>query len=105
MLSTPFVRWPSFSETKINAVTRVMQSSRVNYWMDNECREFEREYAVECGSAHAVALVKGTLALNLTLNTFGIGQGDKVVVTPRTFFASVSCVVNTGATSAFAEVE
>ena len=39
------------------------------------------------------------------MKALGIGPGDEVVVTPRTFIASISCVVNAGATPVFADVE
>lgn len=105
MLNTPFSPWPSFSEEEVEAVSRVMRSNRVNYWTGEECREFEREFAEWVGSAHAIALGNGTLALDLALQGLGIGPGDEVVVTPRTFLASVSCVVNAGATPVFADVD
>ncbi len=80
-------------------------SNQVNYWTGTECREFEREFAAWCGTAHAVALSNGTLALDLALKALNIGPGDEVIVTPRTFIASISCVVNAGATPVFADVE
>lgn len=83
----------------------VILSNRVNYWTGQECREFEREFAAWTGTAHAIALANGTVALDLALAGLGIGEGDEVVVTPRTFLASVSCVVNAGATPVFAEVD
>ena len=83
----------------------VVLSNRVNYWTGNECREFEREFARWCGSRHAIALTNGTVALDLALKALRVGPGDEVVVTPRTFIASVSCVVNAGATPVFADVE
>jgi dTDP-4-amino-4,6-dideoxygalactose transaminase len=52
-----------------------------------------------------VALANGTLALDVILKGMGIGPGDEVIVTPRTFIASVSCVVNAGATPVFADVD
>jgi dTDP-4-amino-4,6-dideoxygalactose transaminase len=52
-----------------------------------------------------VALANGTLALDVALKALGVGPGDEVVVTPRTFIASISCVVNAGAVPVFAEVE
>jgi dTDP-4-amino-4,6-dideoxygalactose transaminase len=52
-----------------------------------------------------VALANGTLALDVALKALGIGPGDEVVVTPRTFIASISCVVNAGAVPVFADVE
>lgn len=105
MLNTSFSPWPSFTAEEGEAVQRVLLSNRVNYWTGQECREFEKEFASWTGTAHAVALANGTLALDVALKALGIGPGDEVVVTPRTFMASVSCVVNAGATPMFADVE
>jgi dTDP-4-amino-4,6-dideoxygalactose transaminase len=105
MLNTPISPWPSFTLEEAKAVHRVVISNKVNYWTGIETREFEKEFAAWCGTAHAVALANGTLALDLALNALGIGPGDEVVVTPRTFIASISCVVNAGAVPVFADVE
>lgn len=105
MLNTNFAPWPSFTLEEAEAVQRVLLSNKVNYWTGHECREFEKEFAAWCGVPHAVALANGTLALDLALKALDIGPGDEVVVTPRTFIASVSCVVNAGATPVFADVD
>ena len=105
MLNTPFAPWPSFSEEEVQAVTQMLRSNRVNYWTGDACRAFEREFADWCGTSHAIALANGTVALDVALKALGIGPGDEVVVTPRTFIASVSCVVNAGATPVFADVD
>jgi dTDP-4-amino-4,6-dideoxygalactose transaminase len=80
-------------------------SNRVNYWTGDECRKFEREFADYCGAPHGVALANGTVALELALHALGIGPGDEVVVTPRTFMASASCIVMRGAVPVFADVD
>ena len=105
MLNTPFSNWPSFTTEEADAVQRVLLSNKVNYWTGTECREFEKEFADWAESRYAVALSNGTLALDVALKALGIGPGDEVVVTPRTFIASISCVVTAGATPVFAEVE
>ena len=105
MLNTSFSPWPSFTVEEADAVRRVVLSNKVNYWTGIECREFEKEFAAWCGATHAVALANGTLALDVALKALGIGPGDEVVVTPRTFIASISCVVNAGAVPVFADVE
>jgi dTDP-4-amino-4,6-dideoxygalactose transaminase len=105
MLNTPFSPWPSFTTEEADAVRSVVLSNKVNYWTGTECREFEKEFAAWCGTRYAVALSNGTLALDLALKALDIGPGDEVVVTPRTFIASISCVVNAGATPVFADVE
>lgn len=105
MLNTPFSPWPSFTVEEANAVQQVLLSNKVNYWTGQECRAFEKEFAAWAETNHAVALGNGTLALDVALKALGIGPGDEVVVTPRTFIASISCVVNAGATPVFADVE
>ncbi len=105
MLGTSVAPWPVYSEEEVEAVAAVLRSGKVNYWTGQEGREFERDYAAWAGSKHAIALANGTLALDLALQALGIGPGDEVVVTPRTFIASISCVVNAGATPVFADVD
>ena len=105
MLNTPFSPWPSFTQEEANAVSQVLLSNKVNYWTGQECREFEKEFADWADSNYAIALGNGTLALDVALQALGITAGDEVVVTPRTFIASISSVVNAGATPVFADVE
>ena len=105
MLNEPFSPWPSFTQEEADAVRDAILSNKVNYWTGQECREFEKEFARWCGASYAIALSNGTLALDVALKALGIGAGDEVVVTPRTFIASISCVVNAGATPVFADVE
>jgi dTDP-4-amino-4,6-dideoxygalactose transaminase len=105
MLNTPFSPWPSFTTREAESISSTLLSNKVNYWTGHECREFENEFAAWTGTRHAVALANGTLALDAALKVLGIGAGDEVVVTPRTFLASVSCVINAGARPVFADVE
>jgi dTDP-4-amino-4,6-dideoxygalactose transaminase len=97
--------WPCFTDEEQDAVARVIGSGRVNYWTGDEGRAFEREFADWVGSAKAVALTNGTLALEVALKALDIGPGDEVIVTPRTFLASASCVITVGATPVFADVD
>lgn len=105
MLKSHFSPWPDFTREEQDAVARVLGSNRVNYWTGDEARLFEREFAAWAQVPYAVAVANGTLALDLALRALHIGPGDEVVVTPRTFIASVSTVVNAGATPVFADVD
>lgn len=105
MLNTPFSPWPSFTQEEADAVSSVLLSNKVNYWTGSECREFEKEFAAWSSSEHAIAVGNGTLALDLALKALNVGEGDEVIVTPRTFLASVSSVVTAGATPVFADVD
>lgn len=105
MLNTQFSPWPSFTQEEADAVSQVLLSNKVNYWTGTECREFGKEFAAWAEADYAVALANGTLALDVALQAMGIGEGDEVIVTPRSFIASVSTVVNAGAMPVFADVD
>lgn len=104
MVNTKFSSWPSFTSEETEAVSHVLLSNKVNYWTGQEGREFEKEFAAWADSKYAIALGNGTLALDLALKSLRVGAGDEVIVTPRTFLASVSSVVTAGATPVFADV-
>ncbi len=97
--------WPVFDEEQVAAVAEVLRSGKVNYWTGQIGRRFEKEFAAACGADHAIALANGTVALELALRCLGVGEGDEVVVTPRSFVASASAVAFLGATPVFADVD
>jgi dTDP-4-amino-4,6-dideoxygalactose transaminase len=105
MRNSPFSSWPCFTSEEAEAITRVMLSNKVSYWTGNECREFEKEFSAWVGCNYSVSLANGTLALESALKALDIGSGDEVIVTPRTFMASVSCIVAVGAIPVFADVD
>lgn len=97
--------WPYFAEDEIEAATRVLRSGKVNYWTGQEGRLFEEEFAASASCKHAIALANGTVALECALKALGVGAGDEVVTTSRTFIASASCAVAVGARPVFADVD
>ncbi|WP_245410630.1 DegT/DnrJ/EryC1/StrS family aminotransferase [Notoacmeibacter marinus] len=102
--------WPNFTEEEAEAVSRVLLSNKVNYWTGEECRRFEDEFAAFAATDHAIAVANGTVALELALHGLRIGTAnggdadDEVIVTPRSFIASASCVIQAGAKPVFADV-
>ena len=100
-----FPSWPVCADDECAAAQRVLRSGRLNYWTGEEGRHFEREFAEAVGSAHAVAVANGTVALELALWALGIGPGDEVIVPCRTFIATASAVVRCGAVPVFADID
>ena len=105
MLNTSLNPWPCFTQEEQDAISKVLLSNKVNYWTGQECREFEKEFAAFAQCKYAVALANGTVALDVALKALGIGHGDDVIVTSRTFLASASSIVTAGANPIFADVE
>ena len=97
--------WPCYSQDEIELVSDVLKSGRVNYWTGTQGKLFEREFADYCGVRFGVAVANGSLGLDLAIRSLDIGPGDEVVVTPRSFFASVGAIVLAGATPVFADVD
>jgi dTDP-4-amino-4,6-dideoxygalactose transaminase len=97
--------WPYFGQDEIEATARVLASGEVNYWTGDEGRLFEAEFAAFAGCKHAIALANGSVALECALKALGIGQGDEVITTSRTFIASASCAVMVGARPVIADVD
>ncbi len=100
-----FPAWPSFTIDEVEAVTRVLASGRVSYWTGDEGRRFEEEFAAHAGCKYAIAVANGTVALELALYGLGIGPGDEVITSSRTFIASASCAVMRGARPVMADVD
>jgi len=97
--------WPYFPDDEISAVTDVLRSGKINYWTGDICRAFERDYAEYVGAKYAVAVANGTVALELALFALGIGAGDEVITTSRTYIASASCAVMRGALPVIVDVD
>ena len=97
--------WPHYAPDEIAAAAAVLASGKVNQWTGPDVFAFEVALARRLGVGQGVALANGSVALELALRALGIGPGDEVIVTPRSFVASASCVMLVGATPVFADVD
>ncbi len=96
--------WPSFDESAIKAVEKVLRSGKVNYWTGRTGMEFEKRFAEWQGSKFAISTTNGTSALHVALTVLGIGPGDEVIVPSYTFIASSFSILQAGAIPRFADV-
>ena len=101
----PDEAWPFYADDEIEAAAAVLRSGKVNQWTGPEVFAFQDACRQILGGGPGIALTNGSVALELPLRAFGIGPGDEVVVTPRTFVASAYCARLVGATPVFAEVD
>lgn len=106
MLAPVKSSWPRYEDDEIDAACEVLQSGQVNALLHGQkCRGFEAAFASYIGVPHAIAVANGTLALELALRALGIGPGNEVIVTARSYFASVSCIVAVGACPVFVDID
>lgn len=101
----PDEAWPFYADDEIEAAADVLRSGRVNQWTGDDVFRFQTACTQRFGGGHGIALANGSVALELPLLAFGIGEGDEVIVTPRSFVASASCVRLVGATPVFADID
>lgn len=99
------VKWPIFSDKMIQNVSDVLRSGKVNQWTGTKVKEFEKAFSEYFGVKYAIANANGTVAIEMCLIALGLEKGDEVIVTPRTFIASVSSIVIRGGIPIFADVD
>ena len=104
-MKSPLAAWPQFDDEQIAVASQVLHSGRVNTWTGGETTAFEQEFAACSASTHAIAMANGSLALSAAYLAIGLGQGDELITTPRTFIATASSAVLLGAKPVFADVD
>ena len=79
-------------------------STSGDYILSNEVREFEKNFAMYCGTKHAVGVGNGSDALYLSLLSLGVGPDDEVITAPNSFVATAGVIARIGARMVFCDV-
>lgn len=95
-------QYNSLAEKLDKAALGVLSSA--NYIMGKTVIDFEKDFANFIGVKHAISVGNGTDALVISLKAMGIGEGDEVITTPFTFFATAETISAVGATPVFVDV-
>jgi dTDP-4-amino-4,6-dideoxygalactose transaminase len=85
------------------ALGRVLDTN--GFILGAEVAALEKELAAYCGTKHAIGCASGTDALLLALMAFDIKEGDEVITTPYSFFATVSSITRLGAKPVFVDID
>ena len=97
--------YPYFNKVSLERVQKVLKSGKVNYWTGNECKKFEKEFSNYHGIKYSLSVSNGSVALEIALKALNLNKTDKVIVSPRSFIISASCVLNLGLKPIFADVD
>lgn len=90
-------------EAMLVATRRVFESGW--FVLGKELQAFEQQWALHCGTRHAVGVGNGMDAIELVLRAANIGPGDEVITTPMTAFATVLAVLRAGAQPVLADID
>jgi dTDP-4-amino-4,6-dideoxygalactose transaminase len=85
------------------AIDRVFESQQ--FVLSTEVKALEEEIARYCNTSFAIGCALGSDALLLALMALGIGQGDEVITTPFTFFATASAITRLGASPVLVDID
>lgn len=101
----PFPKWPVWDESDCKALVDVCNSGQ--WWSvgGTKVKEFEQKFAAFQDCKHGVCVPNGTLALLVALKAIGVGYGDEVIVTPYTFIASASSILQANAVPMFVDID
>lgn len=96
-------QYQSIKEEVKAAIDNVLESGA--FIMGPEVKAFEAEVAEYLGVKHAIGVNSGTDALVIGLKAMGIGEGDEVLTTPFSFFATAESISNVGAKPVFVDID
>ena len=97
--------WPNFSRNLISKVSRVINSGKINYTTGIYGKKFEQKFSNFIGNKYSIAICNGTAALEVAIKSLDLPEGSEIIVPARSFFASASCVINTGYIPVFVDVD
>jgi dTDP-4-amino-4,6-dideoxygalactose transaminase len=96
-------QWRTIRDEALRRVTQVLDEQ--SCVLGPAVTELEKGIAGYCGVPHAIGCASGTDALLVALRALGVGNGEEVVTTPFTFFATAGAIVNAKGRPVFVDIE
>ena len=96
-------QYKSIKKEVDEAMNRVIENQ--DFILGKEVSELEKEVAAYCGAKYGVGVASGTDALILSLKALGIKEGDEVITSPFTFFATAEAISLVGAKPVFVDID
>ena len=98
-LSKQFVNYKSI----LKKISKVVLNN--DFTLGSKVDEFELKIKKLLRSKYVVAVGSGTDAIMLSLKAIGVKEGDEVITTPYTFYATIGAIVTAGAKPVFVDVQ
>lgn len=95
---------PSITEKEIAYGTEAIRSTWISS-LGKYIDEFEKGFAAFSDAKYGVALMNGTVAIQLALDAVGVKPGDEVIVPDLSFVATANAVLYVGAKPIFVDID
>jgi dTDP-4-amino-4,6-dideoxygalactose transaminase len=102
-----YPQWPIHDERDVEAVTRVVRSGQWGGYPypGPETAQFVKSFIEMQGGTYGVAMMNGTITMEVALRASGIGWGDEVIVPAYTFQATAAAPMAAGATPVLVDID
>lgn len=94
-----------YDKLQIKSVSNILKKNITNYWTGNECKKFEQEFSNYHNLKYSVAVSNGSVAIELAMKALNLSENDEIIVSPRSFIISASCVLNQKLKPVFSDVD
>lgn len=100
----PFPGWPVWDQKERKALLEVLESG---IWGigGTFVGKFQEQFARAHETQHGIAVMNGTVSLEIALKAGKVGEGDEVIIPPYTFVATATAVLNVNAVPVFVDIE
>jgi dTDP-4-amino-4,6-dideoxygalactose transaminase len=103
--TTPAPSWPIFGEREEELLLEVLHSGNWSELTGDKVATFTKQFAAFQGAEYGVCVPNGTLALELALESLGVGPGDEIITTAYTFIATAASAFSVGARPIFVDID
>lgn len=86
-----------------DAIKEVLNGGQ--FVLGDNVKKFEKEFARYCGTKYALGVASGTDALELSLRSLGVKDGDEIITAPNSAVATAMAIIAAGAKPVFVDIE
>lgn len=97
--------WPIVSKQEKILINRVLNSNKLNYWTGHNCKLFEKEYSNFFNKKYGISVCNASVGLDISLKALNLQKDSEVIVSPRSYVSSASCVINNNLKPVFADID
>ena len=97
--------WPIYDEQMLVGINKIIKKGQVNYLFGKWGKEFENLFSKYHKVSYSIAVSNGTVGLELALAALELNNNDEVLVTPRSYYSSASCIIRNNLKPVFVDID